>query len=388
MKLSIIHQLIKLAKTDPDRPALIYNQKIIVYRDLLASVEMLAMKLSKKKISQGSIVASINTHSIEHLITMLAVASIGAIIIPINPKFSIKVTQTILSKYNAKFIITNQKIKKISSYKLPVVLFQQTDSVTYKTRFQLRLPKPKDPFIIAIPLLLSMPKQVQLNPKAILYTHQYMVKRMERTLDKFTDTIRLIPPDLNFTMGYITSLGTLYLGSTLILTKSNEPQAIYNGIHIHGATHVFISAKVIEVMMSLAPNSSKKIFSSLKHLRILEGQPNKNLVKKLLTNFSSNLYASYGSAETGGLTLATPEILMKSHHSSGKPRAWVTLEIINAAGKKASPYEVGYIKAKGELVPKSYYEDPLISNKKFKNGWFYTEDQGFLDCNGELFLSH
>jgi acyl-coenzyme A synthetase/AMP-(fatty) acid ligase len=257
-----------------------------------------------------------------------------------------------------------------------------------KKNININLPKLTDPFIVAIPLLLSMKKADQLNPKAIMYTHAYLNKRMERTLDQFSEDIRLIPPDLNFTMGFITTLGSLFLGGLTIIVNSNQPQSIYHAINLYAATHIFISSKSAETIMNLAPESTKKMFPSLVHLRILEGQPNRNLIKKLITNFSSNLYASYGSAETGGLTLATPQILKKSYLSSGKPRGWVKLEVLNSQGRKANSHEVGLIRAKGELVPSEYWHDPELTKVKFKQGWFYTEDYGYIDKAGELFLSH
>ena len=387
--LTMIDRLIGLAQSNPDRPAVIYKRKIITYKQLLEKVELFALSFHKKNIRKGSIVASIQSHSLEHVISMLAIARIGGIIIPINPKFSTKVINNILVKYEATFILSNLKNKKISSFNLPtlytVPLINQ-DKI--KNNIKINLPKLTDPYIVAIPLLLSMKKADQLNPKAIMYSHAYLNKRMERTLDQFSDDIRLIPPDLNFTMGYITTLGSLFLGGLTIIVNSNQPQSIYHAINLYAATHIFISSKSAETIMNLAPASTKKIFPSLVHLRILEGQPNRNLIKKLITNFSSNLYASYGSAETGGLTLATPQILKKSYLSSGKPRAWVKLEVLNSQGRKAISYEVGLIRARGELVPTSYWHDPELTKMKFKQGWFYTGDYGYIDKAGELFLSH
>jgi acyl-CoA synthetase (AMP-forming)/AMP-acid ligase II len=387
--LTIIGRLIELAQSNPDRPAVIYKHKIITYKQLLEKVEALAHSFYSKNIRQGVVVASIHSHSLEHIVSMLAIARVGGIVIPINPKFSPKVINNILVKYKATFILSNLKNKKVYNFKLSVI---DTASLVHrgkiKNNVKINFPKLTDSFIIAIPLLLSMNKIEQLNPKAIMYSHAYLNKRMERTLDQFTDNIRLIPPDLNFTMGYITTLGSLFLGGLTIILNSNQPQSIYLAINLYAATHIFISSKSAETIMNFAAESTKKMFPSLIHLRILEGQPNRNLIKKLINNFSSNLYASYGSAETGGLTLATPEILKKSYLSSGKPRGWVKLEVLNHKGKKARSNEVGLIRAKGELVPTEYWNDPELTKTKFRQGWFYTGDYGYIDKAGELFLSH
>jgi len=387
--LTIIERLVELAESNPDRPAIICKHKAITYKQLLEKVEVFALSLDKKNIRKGAVIASIHSHSLEHILSMLAIAMIGGIVIPINPKFSTQVIHNILVKYEATFILSNIKNKKIASFNLPTLhtasLITQ-DKI--KSNLIMNLPKLTDPYILAIPLLLSMKKVDQLNPKAIMYSYGYLNKRMERTLDQFSDDIRLIPPDLNFTMGYITTLGSLFLGGLTIVLSSNRPQSIYQAINLYAATHVFISSKSAETVINLTPKSTKKIFPSLVHLRILEGQPNRNLIKKLIHNFSSNLYASYGSAETGGLTLATPQILKKSYLSSGKPREWVKIELLNKDGKKVAINEVGLIRAKGELVPRGYWRDPALTRMKFKQGWFYTGDYGYIDKAGELFLSH
>ena len=387
--LTIIDRLIRLSKSNPDRPAVICKHRIITYKQLLEKVEIFAHSFHSKNITKGTIVASIQSHSLEHILSILAIGRIGGIVIPINPKFPTKVINNILAKYEATFVLSNLKNKKVSGFNLPTLYTRSLISQNkIKSKTMITLPKLSDPYIIAIPLLLSMSKVDQLNPKAIMYSHAYLNKRMKRTLDQFSDDIRLIPPDLNFTMGYITTLGSLSLGGLTIILNSNQPQSIYHAINLYAVTHIFISSKSAETIMNLAPQSTKKIFPSLVHLRILEGQPNRSLIRKLISNFSSNLYASYGSAETGGLTLATPQILKKSYLSSGKPRAWVKLEVLNSQGKKAISHEVGLIRARGELVPSEYWNDPKLTKMKFKQGWFYTGDYGYIDKAGELFLSH
>ena len=90
---------------------------------------------------------------------MLAIARLGGIVIPINPKFSTKVINNILVKYEATFILSNLKNKKISSFNLPTLytapLINQ-DKI--KKNIKINLPKLTDPYIVAIPLTNSIQK--------------------------------------------------------------------------------------------------------------------------------------------------------------------------------------------------------------------------------------
>ena len=54
---------------------------------------------------------------------------------------------------------------------------------------------------------------------------------------------------------------------------------------------------------------------------------------------------------------------------------------------KNQPYEQGRVVIQGNHIMQGYLNDDKLTSEVIKNKWFYTDDIGYLDENGYLFLT-
>ncbi len=96
------------------------------------------------------------------------------------------------------------------------------------------------------------------------------------------------------------------------------------------------------------------------------------------------LLEGYGATET------SPVVSVNSFENNrpgsiGKVLPGVSVRIENfETGEECQPGEVGKILVKGDLVMKGYYDDPVLTEEAFLNGWYNTGDMGFIDADGYL----
>jgi acyl-CoA synthetase (AMP-forming)/AMP-acid ligase II len=369
------------------KTAMIFEDGAFTYTELI-NLESKAFDLfHSENIGCNDVVGLVIKNPPAFCIAMLALGRLGAIVIPINPKYSKELFNRILSRFQVNHLISDLELEvdlpvnitPIHMSELMMIEVDQTESIE-----QIEIAADK-PYVLALPLLSSLNQEQQNHPRAILYTHGYMLERINKTLDGHTNASRLIPPDMNFTMGFLTAIGTLCKGGTIIFNSTNHFSDFISLAKQEKATHLFISAKGIEHEIETI-DCSGDLVPTIEEFRILEGSPSPSLIQEILHKVSPKVYTSYGSAETGGLTLATPEILKKHPTSSGKVRAWVSLEIIDKNGAVVPQGEVGYIRAKSAIAAKHYFDEPAASAAHFKDGWFYTGDSGYFNLDNLLFL--
>ena len=223
------------------------------------------------------------------------------------------------------------------------------------------------------------------DAQAILHTQQSWVERVERTVDDMDANTRVILPDIYSTLGNIFMLGTLFAGGAIILARTNSYSELINDVNAYAASHLILPPYIFLSMLSHLPKQGIA-FPTVKHLRPVGSSLSKPLLEALLTRISPNVYYPYGISEAGAISIATPSMLQKYPDTSGKIKSWSKAQIVDESGKVMKSGEVGRIRVKVEGMPTEYYQSPEVSKAKFRDGWFYSSDQGYINRAGLLFV--
>jgi fatty-acyl-CoA synthase len=94
----------------PNHIAVIYEEKAISYSELLRDVQGLAVALQSVGVNEGDRVAVLLPTGLELITTILAIPWIGALYVPVNPKFTPVETSFILQQTQAKVLICTSDI--------------------------------------------------------------------------------------------------------------------------------------------------------------------------------------------------------------------------------------------------------------------------------------
>jgi acyl-coenzyme A synthetase/AMP-(fatty) acid ligase len=100
---------------------------------------------------------------------------------------------------------------------------------------------------------------------------------------------------------------------------------------------------------------------------------------------SARLYVRYATSETGAISMAMP-----GEHDgddvSGRPLPGVVLRIKDPSGKDLAPGEIGAIAIRAPGMVEGYFDNPAQTAERFRDGWFYPGDVGYLRADGQLVI--
>lgn len=146
--------------------------------------------------------------------------------------------------------------------------------------------------------------------------------------------------------------------------------------------------KFSNVLLKVKIDIRRKLFKSVldglggkMRFIVSGGAPLDKNVEQGLRDLGIEVAVGYGLTETSPVISAQ----MPSHTipgSVGVAMPNVNLEIIDK-----DENQIGEIIASGPNIMLGYYEDEEKTNEVLKDGWFYTGDLGYMDSNGNLFIT-
>lgn len=163
-----------------------------------------------------------------------------------------------------------------------------------------------------------------------------------------------------------------------------------------------ISPTIFRLLQEYLQTSERRYdLSSLRNVPIAGGEvTNANQVREILKFFKVSVSnRSYGSTETGCLAVLRPEALAialspmatekerRRIESIGKPVLNCQVKIVNEKnGEVVGLGQTGEMLAKGDLVISGYWNNPKLTERAFRNGWYHTGDLGMFDEDGYLYF--
>jgi len=152
--------------------------------------------------------------------------------------------------------------------------------------------------------------------------------------------------------------------------KNGFMRFIYNIAFVRKRLHKLAGRKLLQTF-----GDELRIFG-------IGGAPLSPMVEEFLADAAFPYCIGYGLTETAPLLAAAPPFKTKLH-AIGPAVTSVELRII-----EPDETGVGTVWAKGPNVMNGYYKDPEKTEEVLKaDGWFNTEDRGYIDADGYLFIS-
>ncbi len=112
------------------------------------------------------------------------------------------------------------------------------------------------------------------------------------------------------------------------------------------------------------------------------------LIAEARARFGADWTLRYALTETGGCGTFTPVDASEDEMLTtvGRPRAGMTVRIVDDAGRMLPAGEVGVVAMHGASIMREYWRDPEATARAFTDGFVRTGDEGFLDERGCLRL--
>ena len=377
----------------PNKPYLIYSDKVYTYYEIDELVDKTCSFLIKSGISKGEIISLIIRNSIEYILIYMAGLRMGC---PINPypyNLESKDILKYLGNVNPSLMFCQEKhYPDIRSYSRSKV-FLVDDSfiikklqVESKNREEIRTNYDSSACIY-------YSSGTTGNPKSIVFSHRNMVTNISSIIRGFrhqkNDVHLIILP-----MGHTASVNYSFLpctlfGGTLIIAESfwKIRSKFWEIIKKYNVNYVEVVPSILVALLNTP--YPKEQFSGIKSLKYM-GCGSATLPLEVQVAFQEKYGIKvanlYGLSETGPTHVDYPLDEDWKPGSIGKPLD-VNEVCIIGNGHFLGPNEEGEIVIKGENVFIEYHNNKKLYKRMIVDGYFHTGDLGYFDNEGTFYFT-
>lgn len=387
-----------------EKAATRYNEKIAIhfefdnlsltYRELNKRVNQFANSLRSIGIHKGDHVAVMLPNCPEFPLTWLALAKLGAVMVPVNMRYEAHDLEYILNDSDATSLVIYtervplfRKIQPCCPGIKKILRVGDGEGDIGRSLVELAHNAPTD--LEPIPLVLNDLMNIQYTsgstgfPKGCMLTHEswltlgWPVARGVKEDDIFMSVQPFYYMDPQWQL-----IMTLMAGSTMVLTRKYSPSKFIELARKYRATCALAPAATLIFKQPESPLDRKH---RLRFVLIYGFPP--SLHKKFEERFNVIAREGYGMTEIpGGMRVPMEDAFMTGSGSVGKPRPYVEVRIVDEKGEDVPPGGVGELLVRGPGMFKGYYKKPAETAERFTGDWFRTGDLFRKDEEGYYYI--
>ncbi len=400
------------ADAHPDAPCIVSRGETWTYWKVATQARALAVGLHNLGIEPGDRVAVDLPNWPEFIVSTLAVAELGAVMVPLNPAYSPLELQFMLRNSEAVVAITAEQWQGVDYLQLfesllidlPDLQYLVTvgeDDLWYDDRifqfedlvssgrgrgFETHAVDPaQDPFAI-----LYTPGTTG-APKGVVLTHECLVESAVATAEALSlgaDDRTLCCVPMYHIFGLSAAMLTTWAsGSAILLQDVFDARDALELAKEHQAT-VLHGVPTMFVMM-LRENRDRPAPPALR-TGIIAGAPvREDLVRDVRDRLVPDLEIAYGLTETSPtVSITSPEdSAAKRSQTVGRPLPGVEVKILDEAGSELPSESIGELVVRGYNVMQGYFRQPGKTRKVMtEDGFLKTGDLAMLDPEGYLHI--
>lgn len=401
------HLVRMAAERTPDRPAILYHNLILTYREVVSMVNSIANGLHDIGLRKGDRICLFTTNRPEYTLTLIAAASIGAVVSPMNPAYKEREVAYQLENSEVSAILIQQELVPI----LQLVLSQQRlphlkhvfvtgtqvpdglpNAIPLATLMRRSSPKYQQHADISGDDLLALPYSSGTTglPKGTMLSHRNLTVNNLQFISALTvqssDVALLFLPFYHIYGVMLTGSFLACSGTQVMMERFDLLQSLAL-CEKHKATYYFAVPPIILALASAPVDLSK--LKSLKYIFSGAAPLPSEPARKLEAMTGVRVVQGYGMTEASPLTHAQPcnPDLIKLG-SVGLPVHNTEQKIVDVeTGEHELPVgEDGEIVIRGPQVMQGYWKAPEETACTLRNGWLYTGDIGHVDVDGYTYI--
>ena len=394
----IVEKLHQTVQKFPEKTAIVFNEHQINYGELNEIINKLSNGFLDSGIAKGNRVALMLPNVPHFIFSYFALQQVGAIVVPVNYMFYENDLNFVLNNSELKAIIYWDGFRKelkefflnCSESIIKVVLGKQKPGDSFQLEKLIsnssigEIEKENEQGDIA---LLQFTSGMEDVPTGVPLTHE----NISLNNNAFVDCFKLTEDDVFgafFPLFLITSqnqiLNAVSLGATIVLHSKIDIPAIAKSIDEFQVSVITASPQFYKLLCDWEDESFSG--SSLKtNISTYSNLP-EELAKEFAERFNSTLFNSYTITEAGGIVASTQASFENLSDSVGRALPIFEMHIHNASGEPLPHDEIGEIAIKSNSMMDGYWRNQELTEKRLKNGWFYTGDFGKRNSDGNIVL--
>jgi crotonobetaine/carnitine-CoA ligase len=376
----------------------------ISYEETRARVRHTIAALGALGVKPGDRIAVMSQNHPATVAVLFALASMGAIMVGVNPDFGEKEARYVLEHSGASGVICSPAA--LSTVTAVAATLEARPWIMTNEPNNAGVPvlgesatspgkdapsptgRPDDPCIIIYTSgTTGFPKGVMHSQRSLVLAGEGFVRRMHL---QTSERVLCILPMFHVNAIFYSLMGTLVAGATLLLEEKFSASLFWKTVAARNATETNTIAAVMNILM----RRPREEFVAGHSLRKIYGAPfSPEMYRVFETEFGvPDLIEGYGMSEIPG-ALSNPFDSERRKGSMGKPSLHpdpkvnlAEVKIVDDDFNEALVGATGEIVVRTPTIMKGYYRDPAATEQAFRDGFFQTGDLGRMDADGYVWF--
>lgn len=382
---TVLERLYEHSLKKPEQIAVIFENSVITYGDLWKKSLSLSKQLEKIGVSRGDKVVVQCKYDPIFIISLFATHLLKAVFVPMDKNPAEEAVVYLCKKLKAKVLISDLDLAYEESFLINYEKLNDLFNIPFKET-TIGFPDLND---IADIMFTTGTTG---NPKGVEITHENIsatveVRMAECLIRKDNISITLVP------LNHVAPLRELYLniynGSSVIFIDGMiRVKTMFEFMDKYSVTSLYLPPAGISLIMQLTKTKLLEYKDKLDYVYTASApmqESQQEFMRNSLPN--SRLYFSYGSSENGTVCLYRYDKYNNDICCCGRPCIGVDLIIVDECFKEIGKNKLGQIAIRSKMNMKGYFDMPELTSNVFKNGFFISNDIGYIDENGFLYVT-
>ena len=382
--LSVADGIFHNARRRGSHPAIVEGTRTITYLELALLVRKTAGRLRDIGAKPGDIIGVALGDDTDHIVSLLAIAWFGAIILPMDVRWTGDEKRRVATHFGARFVLVPAGAEVVSGVEtVPIDEAWRRGVAAHDGMVESVRRRDQ-------PLVLSLSSGTTGTPKGPLVTHGHVLGRLFIYIVSLTfneaDRFMVATP-LYFGGGRFMTMAYLFIGATVVLNPPPyTPAELSQAVNERGITSLFLVPTLLRRLLEM-PKASTQLFPRVRLLITSGSSLYPEERRDIMRELSPNLFNFYSSTEGGGISVLRPEDPDEASMSVGRVVFGTEAQVVDGEHQPVAAGTVGSIRYRGGTVADSFYRNPEESAAAFRDGWYYPGDLGYFDTKGFLYLA-
>ncbi|MBD5605700.1 MAG: AMP-binding protein [Candidatus Eremiobacteraeota bacterium] len=388
------------ARVDPERTAVIFEDRVHSYASLDAEIERAANALAASGVAPGDRVALLLPNDVPFIAALYAVARVGAIAVPLNTMYRaaeiahlLDDSEPVLSLVHASlwdgareaFAGANRGKVAIAGATSP--LDAATNAFDWDDVQRRSFPRPPYAPSTHDPALICYTGGTTGRPKGAVHSHASLLANCRQTGSMLRATFlrddrSLVSVPLFHMYGLQSGLNRMFrVGGSVVLMPRFDHVEVLRKIERYRCSYLLAAPPML---VRWCESTELREFD-LRSLRIVTCGT-APLAARIIGEFAAatgvSISESYGMTEAGPPTHSNSNGPFDKVGTVGPPVPLVECRVVDASGADVARGEPGEIVLRSPALMLGYWRNPAATEETIRDGWLYTGDIAVVDEDG------
>lgn len=384
---SIVEAVAHFAEQKPDTVAVIAERQQITYAELWKEVRGFASYIRSRGLKKGLRVLVEARHSTWYVVAAFGVQLAGCVFVPVEKKIGVDRLWDIAEQLSASMIISNTKIESGKYIMVDPSAVRELATSNFYEGVSFDFPKPEDLCDILFTTGTTG------RSKGVMLSHGAVVEIADIRQSNFKvseSNVFLVAVPLNHAGGIRYVYLPMLTGTTVVLLEGFlNLKLFFQYIRDYHVTSLTLPPSAVRMVLMLAAEEMGKYANQIDFITTGDtSYPKADQERFCELLPRTRLYFTYGASEAGGVSILEYSKYKKEGGCSGKPsERWRVFTVDDDKKEIASSKNApGRIAVLGRGMMSGYYNEPELTKEVLSDGVLYTNDIGYFDEDGFLFV--